>query len=503
MILHSILTLAKASWQLTGLCCIVGCLAAAAASNEPTVRPNVLLIVCDDLNAHVTPSGYQPIHTPNFARLASHGVTFRRAYCQYPVCNGSRTSFLHGLYPQTTGVTSNKVDIRDIHPGTVSIPQHFKAHGYWTAAVGKVFHNPDIDPGKIAWHENLRFENDELPLVAEARKEFEARHGPIDRGPNRRRWREFLSGYSKQTRGQQRPGYGPSGLRDEQHRDGKNVRQVAKWLREAAFHNQPFFIACGIHKPHVPFLAPDKYFELYPPSSLKYVLDPPDFWEQMPKTAMSKRYAGFGFELGVENEPLRREYMQAYHACISFVDAQIGILFDTLKATGHWDDTIVILTSDHGYQLGEHFMWGKVTLFEVCDEVPLIVRVPGLTPSGQAADEIVELVDLFPTLNELCALPDVPGLQGESFAPLLRSPRSAKGKEYAYTVVARGPQLGKSVRTKRWRYGVWPDGEELFDIQHDPHEWRNLAGSERHREVLATMRALLQAADEKASRHSR
>ena len=468
---------------LVAFCLLITPLTAAAKE-----KPNVLFIVCDDLNTRVSTSGYPHISTPAFDRLAAAGTTFGRAYCQYPVCGPSRASFLHGLYPQSTGVLDNKSDIRQTRPGTVSLPQRFKQAGYWTGSVGKVFHNPQIDPGGVAWNEVLRFENDEMPIVTPVRKAFEAEYGPIDQGKARRLWKEKYWTIGTQTRGQQQPGYGPSGLRDGQHKDGKNARQVVSWLQRRVHGEKPFFIACGIQKPHVPFLAPDAYFAQYPKQSLKLSLEPADFWQQAPRTAMVKRYEGFGFALGVENDPLRREYTQAYHACISFIDAQIGLIFDALQRSGRWDDTIVVLTSDHGYQLGEHFMWGKVTLFEVCDRVPLVIRVPGQTRPGSSSEGLVELVDLYPTLAELCNVA-VPGdLQGQSLVAMLRDP-SAPGKKLAYTVVSRGTKLGKAVRTDRWRYARWPDGEELYDLQSDPAEHRNLANAEEHAATVAAMRA--------------
>jgi len=226
-------------------------------------QPNVLLIVCDDLNTHVSTSGYPHIHTPAFDELASEGMTFRRAYCQYPVCGPSRASFLHGLYPQSTGVLDNKLDIRQVRPGTVSMPQCFKNAGYWTGSVGKVFHNEKIDPGEIAWDQVLRFENDELPMVTPIRKQFEAENGPVTDGKSRREWRKIYPTIATQTRGQA-PGYGPTGLKDDQHKDGKNALQVKEWLNDDVSGDRPFFIACGLHKPHGPFLAPDKYFSMYP-----------------------------------------------------------------------------------------------------------------------------------------------------------------------------------------------------------------------------------------------
>ena len=464
-------------------------------------RPNVLFVVCDDLNTHVSTSGYPHIKTPAFDRLAAEGMTFRRAYCQYPVCGPSRASFLHGLYPESTGVLDNRSDIRDVRPGTVSMPQRFKEAGYWTAAVGKVFHNVKNDPGDVAWHRMERFENDEMPLVTPIRERFEAEHGSVSSGKARRKWRKVYATIAKQTRGQQ-PGYGPSGLSDRQHKDGKNAQQIATWLLEKAQGDKPFFMACGIQKPHVPFLAPDKYFDMYPPTALKFEPASLDFWSQAPKLAQTKRYTGFGFQFGVENDTLRREYMQAYHACVSFIDAQIGVVFDALKQSGHWDDTIIVLTSDHGYMLGEKFMWGKVMLFEQCDRVPLVIRVPGQTLPGSISAGLVELVDLFPTLAELCEVERPTELQGTSLVPMLRDP-TATVKDVAYTVVSRGQRLGKAVRTSRWRYTEWPVGEELYDLQKDPHEETNLASSEAHRTTLESMRALLDAKEAEASSAAR
>ncbi len=459
-------------------------------------RPNVLLIVCDDLNTHVSTSCYPHISTPAFDKLAAAGMTFERAYCQYPVCGPSRASFLSGLYPESTGILNNTSDIRHTRPGTVSMPQSFNEDGYWTGSVGKIFHNTKTDPGEVAWNEFLRFENDEMPIVTPIRKAFEAEHGPVDQGAARRLWRKLYPTIATQTRGQQ-PGYGPSGLRDDQHRDGRNARQIVAWLDQKIHGDKPFFMACGIQKPHVPFLAPDAYFEMYPKDGLRFSPAPPDFWNQAPKTAMVKRYKGFGFELGVENDPLRREYMQAYHACISFIDAQIGLIFKALARTGHWDDTIIILTSDHGYQLGEHFMWGKVTLFEVCNRVPLVIRVPGRTSPGSLSEGLIELVDLYPTLAELCEVAAPEDLQGRSLVPMLADP-AASGKEVVYTVVSRGDKLGKAIRTDRWRYAIWPDGEELYDLDNDIAEHHNLATSAEHATTLAAMRDSLARAESNA-----
>ena len=460
---------------------------------------NVLLIVCDDLNTHVSPSGYDPIHTPTFARFASEGMTFKRAFCQYPVCGPSRASMLHGLYPQSTGVLDNKADIREVRPGTVSLPQFFKQNGYWTGSVGKVFHSPRHEHGETAWDEFHRFLNDELPVVAAARKKFEAENGSVDEAKNRRAWRAIAKQVAAKLDAQTPPGYGPSGLTDEQHKDGKNVRKVAEWLSGKAHGDKPFFIACGIQKPHVPFLAPEKYFDLYPREEIRYTADPPGLWETLPRGALNGRFKEFGFQLGKEDDALRREYMQAYHACVSFIDAQLAIVFESLKQSGQWDETIVILTSDHGYHLGDHFMWGKVSLFDIGAKVPLIVRVPGLTRGGTESEAMVELVDIFPTLAELTGLRPPAHLQGASLRPLLDHPDRPGKKKYAYSVVSRGKNLGYALRNKRWRYGKWADGEELYRLVDDPQEKNNLAGNKAMEPRLAEFRKALKAKQIEAS----
>lgn len=371
------------------------------------------------------------------------------------------------------------------------MPQFFKGNGYWTGSVGKVFHSPRHEHGELAWNEFLRFENDELEVVRKARERFETENGSIEKGPNRKAWKLIKKAVSGKFDAQTPPGYGRSGLSDEQHKDGKNARQVAEWIQKETHGEKPFFIACGIQKPHVPFLAPDKYFDQYPPDKIVFKPDRPNLWDSLPKTAISKRYEAFGFELGKENDLLRREYMQAYHACISFIDAQIALVLDAVKEKGLWDDTVIIFTSDHGYHLGDHFLWGKVTLFDIGAKVPFIVHAPGLTQAGTTSEAMVELVDIYPTFSQLAGLQAPDHLQGSSLVPLLNHPDRPGKKKYAYSVVSRGPKLGYALRNQRWRYGQWPDGEELYNLTRDPEEKNNLARREDQKQRLEEFRKLL------------
>jgi arylsulfatase A-like enzyme len=464
-------------------------------------RPNVLFVICDDLGCRIGPTGYQGVSTPVLEKLASQSTVFPRAYCQYPVCGPSRASFLSGLYPQATGILDNKSNIADIRPGTMSLPRAFRQEGYWTASAGKVFHNPADNPGNDTWDKAIAFENEETAIERAARVAFEKEHGPITNGSARKAWREHLLTVAPQTRNQGvkgvGPGYGSTGLRDEQHSDGKNARQVASWITDREHGDRPFFIACGFHKPHIPFLAPDAYFEKYPIDSIALTRSPTNDWHDIPTIAATRQYLDYGFPpLGQEDDTRRRAFMQAYYACVSFVDAQLGIIVDALHQTGEWENTVIVFIGDHGYNLGEHHMWGKVLLFEESARVPLIVRVPGVSKGG-IANGLVELVDLFPTLADLCKVSRPDNLQGRSFASMIDDPLAA-GKEYAYTVVQRGEQLGRAIRFDRWRYTAWgtPAVAELYDLLSDPNEFNNLASDEKLEEVRVRARRLLDQAHE-------
>jgi iduronate 2-sulfatase len=478
--------------------------AAMAVEASPGRRPNVLFVVSDDLSARISPAGYEGVHTPALDRLAREASTFRRAYCQYPVCGPTRASFLTGLYPETTGVFDNRVMLETTRPGTPTLPRTFRQAGYWTASVGKVFHKAGDNPGGDTWDLAEAFENDELEIERVAREKFERERGPVTNPRNRQAWREHLLTVAPQTRNQGvkglGPGYGPTGLTDEQHADGKNARRVASWLGTRAYGDRPFFVAVGLHKPHIPFLAPDRHFALYPQESLKLVYPPRNDWSDIPAIAATKQYLDYGFpELGGEDEGRRRAFTQAYYACISFIDAQLGVILDAVRQAGEWENTIVVFVGDHGYNLGEHFMWGKVLLFEESARVPLLVRVPGIT-AGAAVSGLVEMVDLFPTLSELCAVAPPAPLQGRSLVPLLRD-ASSPGKDWAYTVVRRGENLGRAIRFDRWRYTEWGDAgvTELYDLAGDPREWTNLAKDTNHAPVLERGAKLLALARQRAS----
>lgn len=481
-----------------GLTCLMLAPAAMAGGQEATAgvqqRPNVLLIVCDDLNTRLSCYGFELVKTPSLDRLCREGVKFNRAYCQFPVCNPSRCSFLSGMRPDTTGIYDNVLKLREQMPNTLMLPECFREQGYWTAAVGKVFHRPNHDQ-RQAWDAYADLPNVRNPVIAAARREFEAEHGPIGTDDNKEKWEKIRRSKSlrKRAAGQTPAGVGPTDLADDEDSDGRNARQVVKWLEDRAQGDKPFFITCGIHKPHVPFWAPKKYFEAFPLDKIDLVPDPASDWDDIPDIALWGRYRSFFPE---RNPPakMRREAMQAYYACAAFIDAQVGLMTDALRRLDLWDNTIVIFTSDHGYHLGEHGMWGKVTLYEECDRVPFIVRVPGNKAAGRSTEALIELVDLYPTLADLCGLKMPDDLEGVSIAPLLDAP-DRPWKSAAFSMVRRGEHYGRAVRTARFKYAEYdkPHVNELYDLKRDPHEWTNLAKDPEYADEVKRMRAKLHA----------
>lgn len=431
-------------------------------------RPNVLLIVTDDMNNDLACYGHQIVKSPHIDRLARRGVRFDRAYCQYPVCNPSRVSMLAGLRPDTTRVMDLKTPPRTHLPDVVFLPQYFRRHGYHTAHVGKIFHTGPAYEDPPSWDVEIREWGKHPPPETVLRgKKFDQ---PIN---YKMTWSELSSS-------------------DEETPDGVVARKGAAMLTRLAADTKPFFLAVGFRRPHQPYAAPKAYFDLYPPESIPPLDEPPAHLKQIPALALSHP-AG--------RPPLpeadRRQVVAAYYACNSFVDAQVGVLLRALDETDLWRNTIVVFVSDHGYHLGEHGgLWHKLTLFEQSARVPLVVVEPGAAGNGQTCDRPVELIDIYPTLVDLCGLPPLAELEGRSLRPLLDDPR-ADWKPAALTQVRRGEVMGRSIRTARWRYTEWDrgrQGTELYDHQADPGEYHNLADEPRWDDEQARLREMLRAA---------
>ncbi len=436
-------------------------LALALAASQPTApaaeaaKLNVLLMVADDLRDTLGCYGNTQVRTPNIDRLAARGVRFERAYVQYPVCNPSRSSFLTGLRPDQTGVTDNNTILRDKVPDVVTWPQLLKDHGWHTAALGKIFH---LGGGRDA---RQRERYVDLPKSWHSAEDFTV----TPAGRERIAGRNVTGGTLKWCK------WASAAGTDDDQPDGQIARAVIEKIDSLGA--KPWMIGAGFMKPHDPFIAPQKYFALYPPGSIKLHRDPKD---QTPAPPLAVGFGEYGKAFGKFTDEERMELHRAYLACTSFMDAQVGRVLDELDRRKLWDTTVVIFIGDHGYHLGERDWWNKNTVFERSCRTPLIVAAPGIKPG--VARGLVEFVDLFPTVADLCGVKAPSALTGQSLRPLLEDPSKA-GKSAAYTIVTRGPmQRGDSIRTERWRYTEWSDGtRELYDHTVDPEETKNLAES--------------------------
>lgn len=432
-------------------------------------KPNVLLIIGDDLrdlSALPGPNANRVI-MPNLERLAAKSMRFDRAYCQYPVCNPSRTSFLTGLRPGTTGVLDNSLVFRNTSvSNTVTLPQLFRQNGYQTVSLGKVFHN--VKPATIDW---LSWDVCKILTDVSYATDAIGNTGPTCNPTGG----EFEWCYWRRANGN-----------DDNQMDGKITLDATNRLSQK--QSKPFFMAVGLNKPHDPYIAPAKYFEQFPSNQINVHVDPAnkskDASLAIPPGPLKGAFAAF-------TEGERREFLQAYYACAAFEDAQIGRLLDALDRNGWWENTIVIFISDHGYHLGERDWWNKVTIFELCSRVPLYVCAPGMPNGGRHCARLIELIDIYPTLADLAGLPLPSTLPGTSFRPLLANPQ-LPWKRAAYTQVQHGKQTGCSVRTEQWRYTKWSTGEaELYDHETDPGEWYNLASNPAYSNVVDQLDALL------------
>lgn len=443
---------------------LAGPTAFATAADPKPVKMNVLFIVADDLRDTLGCYGNAAVKSPNIDRLAARGVRFERAYVQYPVCNPSRSSFLSGLRPDRTGVLDNTTVLRDKLPNAVTFPQLLKDNGWHAAAFGKINH---LGGGR---DEALRNRFLDLPHSWHEAKSFQpTAAGKVIEGRN-------LTG-GKLPWCQ----WGMTAGTDDDQPDGQIA--AAAIARMEASGDKPWLIGAGFLKPHDPFVSPKKYFDLYPPGSLKLTRDAKD---QTPAPPLAVGFGDLGREFAKFSDKDRMEFLRAYYAGVSFVDAQVGRLLDALDRLKLWDRTVVIFLGDHGYHLGERDWWNKNTLFERCCRAPLIVAAPGAKPG--VGKGLVEFVDLYPTIAEFCGVKPPGGLAGQSLRPLLANP-TLPGKDAAFTVATRGPKVrGDSIRTDRWRYTEWTDGErELYDHAADPEESKNLAHAAERATVVTEL----------------
>jgi len=445
----------------------------ATPARTQTARPNVLFIALDDLNDWAGCMGGHPqARTPNLDRLAASGVLFTNAHCAAPACNPSRTAIFTGISPHHSGVYSNRQRMRDVLPNAELLPKTFSRNGYWSAGSGKLLHYFIDAP---SWDDYFPPKETENPFPRTLYPKKRPVSLPVG-GP----WQYVETDW------------GGLDATDEEY-GGDWL--VSKWIGEQLRkkHDKPFFLACGIYRPHEPWFVPQKYFDQFPLESIQlppgYKEDDLDDLPPSGKRAGPNRYFAH-----IRKHNQWKNGIQGYLASILFADAMLGRVLEALEQGPNADNTIVVLWSDHGWHLGEKQHWQKYTAWRVCTRVPLTIRVPkgapGL-PSGTRpgkSNKPVNLLSLFPTLLELCGLPPRDTNDGPSLVPLLANP-AADWPHVSVTYLARPGSFGLSAED--WRYIHYANGdEELYDITKDPYEWTNLAGAPEHRSKLEELRRL-------------
>ncbi len=444
-------------------------------SSAHAEKPNVLFLIADDLNTALSGFGHTQCKTPNLDRLAERGVKFENMHCQYPVCGASRASIMSGLYPYSNMTLGNRGTLRASMPDVVTLSQTFRNNGYFAGRVSKIYHMRipfEIIEGTSERDDPLSWD-DAINIKA-----------PEQNAPG-----ELTNWSPKDKESQNFTGVVASGG-DSEHADGMAADRAIEMLDRVK--DKPFFMAVGFVRPHVPLVAPKKYFDLYDREAMEAPVVPENDLDDVP--AIIRNYKRNSTTYGVTSES-HKGLLQAYYARVSYMDAQVGRVLDALEEKGLAENTIVVFTSDHGYLLGHHHKYQKQHLFEEATRVPFIISVPWLKDQhGRGTTEITELVDLYPTLADLAGLPAPDTLQGTSLKPLLVDPQSPSWtKKQAFTISRSG---GESIRTAEWRFTQWGFGDagtELYDLKKDPGEFTNQAENPEYASVMKKLRAQLNA----------
>lgn len=466
---------------------------AAADTTEPARRPNVLFIAVDDLNCRIGCYGDAIARTPNLDRLAGRGVRFDRAYCQFPLCNPTRVSLLLGRYPTTTE-TIDFARPALLDRDWVTLPEHFRQSGYEVQLLGKIFHYPEPAPWSGGEEAVAREQNRHREMLGDLTRwePYRTLSPPTTQWVTNLRTSANVFGPVGDSA---EPTAEANARPYEWTADVRSANEAVRLLEGWATSGKPFFLGVGFYKPHVPLVAPQRFFDLFPPDKMPLPEDfapTPTADDPVPRCALR-----YNLDLFYEERPTperARQAVAAYYACTSFMDEKLGQVLDAMERVGLRENTVIVLWGDHGWHLGEKGMWGKGTLFDVSKRVPLLIVDPRRATAGQGCPRTVEFVDLYPTLVELCGLGMPPGLEGQSLVPLLDDPKAAWSHP-AFTLVAREDWLGRSVRTERWCYTEWDYGRrgtELYDLQADPGESRNLAKDASYATVIPELKALLQ-----------
>lgn len=475
----------KLGWFGLGLLVAWGCL---GQVNQLVAaeRPHVLFIAIDDLRPELGCYGAKQIHSPHIDRLARTGTTFLRAYCQQAVCSPSRSSLMTGLRPDSTKVFDLVTHFRTHVPDTVTLGQHFRAQGYYCVSMGKIFHGGYDDPP--TWSEPARRPTGAALYVTEENRRLVASRTAQAK-------KRGLKGQAASRAARGTPTE-RAAVPDQAYTDGAIADLAVQTMNELHEREEPFFLAVGFVKPHLPFNAPEKYWDLYDPAQITLATNPFPPRDVTPYSLTDsgeiRAYAGIPSKGDIPAEQAR-QLKHGYYACVSFTDANIGKLLAALDQLKIADNTIVVLWGDHGWKLGEHNAWCKHTNFENDTRAPLIIRAPGQkAPGGQTA-ALVEFVDIYPTLCDLAGLPKPRHLEGSSAARLLDQPNQP-WKSAAFSQYPRGSVMGYSIRTEQYRFTAWKDKQtgqvqatELYDHRADPEENENVASRPENAQLVAQL----------------
>jgi choline-sulfatase len=450
-------------------------------SSNAQNKKNVLFIIADDLNCNIGSYGHYMVKTPNIDKLADEGLLFNNAYTNFPLCGPSRASVMTGLYPNQTQLKDLNTLVRERMPDVTTLPQNFMNNGYVSARVGKLYHAGNPKEIGTSGHDDPSSWN--ITVNPKGRdKEEEDKIFSLTKSLG-----ASLSWMAADGE-------------DEEQTDGMVATEAIKLLQQFSKDKNPFFLGVGFYKPHTPFVAPKKYFDMYAKDDIKVPYTPQGYLKTLPDPAQ-RILTRFKAQNNL-SDSLARCAIQGYYAAVSFLDAQVGRVLNALEEYGLKENTIVVFTSDHGYHLGEHGYYQKLTLFENSDQMPLVISYPGQKSKGQVTNSLVEMIDFYPTLSELAGISYPKYVAGKSIVPVLENVNATIREtafsqiDNAYMTKFENPTYGYTIRTREYRYTRWEEGGkgmiEFYDRKNDPGEMVNLATDSNYKDIIKKLDVELQ-----------